>query len=275
MEDLNLARTLYRSYEQAHAAIYFFEGAARRYSELGVTSRGGQYFGSRSAPLGRASKELVFSTFYSFSMRSIERAIPSTWEIADPKDLVKARFEAATELFNPVVDAIGTSEIEKLISKLQKASSTLELGGRPLYAAHASLEDPSEKGALLWHVITLLRENRGDGHISALASEGISGIEANIIHIASGRIPKEFITNTRGFTDEDWANALTNLRDRGILGEDEGLTQSGELLKGRVEETTDQLSSTPVRSLGSDVGEVIESLNKVTAIIKEANKLPL
>lgn len=271
----NLARTLYRSYEQAHAAIYFFEGAARRYSELGVTSRGGQYFGSRSAPLGKASKELVFSTFYSFSMRSIERAIPSTWEIADPKDLVQARFEAATELFNPAVDAIGTTGIEKLITKLQKACTNLELGGRPLYAAHASLDEPTEKGALLWHIITLLRENRGDGHISSLASEGISGLEANIIHIASGRIPKAFITNTRGFTDEDWTNALQNLRERGIVDQDEGLTQEGELLKGRVEETTDRLSLAPVRFLGSDVAEVIEDLTRITSIIKEANKLPL
>ncbi|MDA8197054.1 MAG: hypothetical protein M0019_07620 [Actinomycetota bacterium] len=274
MEDLNLARSFYRSYEQAHAAIYFFEGAGRRYSELGLTSRGGQYFGSRSAPLGRASKELVFSTFYSFSMNSIERAIPSTWDIADPSDVVEARFEAAGELFGPAVEALGESAIDDLLSKLQRALESLEVGGRPLFAAHASLANPKDKGALLWHTITLLRENRGDGHISALVAEGISGIEANIIHIASGRIPKEFITNTRGFSDDEWARATSNLQQRGILSDEEGLTAVGDALKNRVEETTDRLSAAAPLSIGSEAGDVIDELTEVTKVIKEANKLP-
>ncbi|MDA8278319.1 MAG: hypothetical protein M0Z45_09040 [Actinomycetota bacterium] len=274
MDDLTLARAFYRSYEQAHAAIYFFEGAARRYSELGVTSRGGQYFGSRSAPLGRASKELVFSTFYSFSMRSIERAIPDTWEIANPDDLVAARFEAAEELFQPALNALGESKVDQLISQLQRAVATLELGGRPLYAAHASLDDPRGKGALLWHNITLLRENRGDGHISCLTAEEVSGVEANIIHIASGRVPKEFITNTRGFSDDEWNGAIKNLRDRELLKEDDSLTPSGESLKNNIEESTDRLSLGAVSSLGSESSDVIESLTQVTKAIKEAHKLP-
>ena len=208
-------------------------------------------------------------------MRSIVRAVPAVWEIADPDDVVEARFEAAAELFGPVVESLGDSIVDQLTSKLQRACETLELGGRPLYAAHASLSEPKSRGAMLWHTITLLRENRGDGHIAALATEGVSGIEANIIHIASGRIPKEFITNTRGFSDEEWSSAISTLSERGLLSEDEGLTAAGEDLKTRVEDATDRLSSLPVLALGSDVSDVIEKLNQVTKIIKESNKLPI
>ena len=58
--------------------------------------------------------------------------------------------------------------------------------GRPRYAGHAELDWPNAPYAQLWHAITLLREYRGDGHIAALVTHGLSGLEALITHIAMG-----------------------------------------------------------------------------------------
>ena len=56
--------------------------------------------------------------------------------------------------------------------------------GRPLFAGYASLPWPDDPYLQLWHAHYLLREFRGDGHISVLSSEGLSGIEALQLHIA-------------------------------------------------------------------------------------------
>jgi len=58
--------------------------------------------------------------------------------------------------------------------------------GRPLYAGHAELPWPQSPHSRLWHAITPLREYRGDGHIAALLTYRLSGLEALITHTASG-----------------------------------------------------------------------------------------
>ena len=54
--------------------------------------------------------------------------------------------------------------------------------GRPLYAAHADLPWPEDAHLRLWHALTLLREYRGDGHIAALQTAGLSGLDALVTH---------------------------------------------------------------------------------------------
>ena len=41
----------------------------------------------------------------------------------------------------------------------------------------------------LWHAQTLLREFRGDGHIAQFVDREIDGIEALVLHEATGDLP--------------------------------------------------------------------------------------
>ena len=59
----------------------------------------------------------------------------------------------------------------------------------PLFAGHLAQAWPTEPHLALWFGITLLREYRGDGHIAALTADGVSGIEALVLHGATGAVP--------------------------------------------------------------------------------------
>jgi hypothetical protein len=85
--------------------------------------------------------------------------------------------------------------------------------------------------------------NRGDGHIAALVTEGITGLQAHLLQSASGHIPQEVLQRARtGWTDEDWAGAADALRGRGLLTADTvpALTPAGRAVLDSVESSTDE-----------------------------------
>jgi len=63
--------------------------------------------------------------------------------------------------------------------------------GRALAAANADLPWPDEPHLVLWHAISLLREHRGDGHITALLAAGLDPCEALVSFAAIGAAPEE------------------------------------------------------------------------------------
>jgi hypothetical protein len=131
--------------------------------------------------------------------------------------------------------------------------------GRALYAGHADLPWPEEPLLVLWHGATLLREHRGDGHVAALLHSGLSGIEALVTHTAMGRgFTPEAAKATRGWSEEEWADAVQALADRGLV-DDAGLTEEGAELRARLEVHTDALSADPWLLLGPErTARVIE-----------------
>ena len=94
--------------------------------------------------------------------------------------------------------------------------------------------------AQLWHAITLLREYRGDGHIAALVTHGLNGIEALITHIATGTgFDPEFGRRLRGWSREQWDAAVIGLKERGLLDDAGQLTTAGNDLRSKIEDLTD------------------------------------
>ncbi len=76
--------------------------------------------------------------------------------------------------------------------------------------------------------VTLLREFRGDGHIAALVVEGVTGLEAAVLHVAQGDSwTREPLRKTRGYSTEEWDAAVAGLRERGWLDEARGFTDEG------------------------------------------------
>ncbi|MGA5899223.1 helix-turn-helix domain-containing protein [Streptomyces venetus] len=93
---METARAAWRRLEPVHAMIYFTPEARRRYAELGLSGRAG-YFAFRSAAFGRASAELVISTFYNFNPDVVRQAVDGVWETATPQQALDARYAAAGE----------------------------------------------------------------------------------------------------------------------------------------------------------------------------------
>ncbi len=248
-----IARKTWRTAEPIHAMIYFVPEATEQYRSVGVEHERAGYFASRAASLGEASAELVIATFYNFSPDAVRSAIPMTWLTAPPQELVNARLTAAGlalhRMLGTAADSDDVAEAAELARRAALVASE-RIEGRPLFAGHANLSWPSEPILVLWHAQTLLREFRGDGHIAALIADGVSGLEALVMHGATGEVPPSVLKSTRQWSDKAWAAAADGLIEAGWLTDDHELTDLGRTHRLWVEDRTDELSLAPYRSLG-------------------------
>ena len=238
---MKTARAAWRRLEPLHAMIYFVPEGRRRYRDLGLSGRTG-YFTSRSAAFGRASAELVISTFYNFNPGLVRQAVDGAWDATTPQQVLEARYAAAGEALRRA----GIHELPALDEVLALARRAAEAAcehpqGRPLFAAHAALPWPEEPVLQLWHAQTLLREFRGDGHVACLLSEGVGGLESLVLHAATGDVPVDFLKMSRAWPEEEWADTEERLRERGLLDGD-SLSAEGVRLRRHIEDRTDLLA---------------------------------
>jgi hypothetical protein len=144
------------------------------------------------------------------------------------------------------------AEAAQLARRAAEAATAFPYG-RPLYAATAALPWPDEPHLVLFHAQSLLREFRGDGHVATLMTSGLTGLEAMILHIASGESDPKFLYATRGWSRPQWAAAADALRSRGLIeGEPPALTEVGRQLRTEVEAATDRLAMPAYAALGDD-----------------------
>jgi hypothetical protein len=138
------------------------------------------------------------------------------------------------------------------------------LEGRALFAAHTRLGWPDESHLILWHAQTLLREYRGDGHVAALTTAGLSGLEALVIHAATGEVPAEALRTTRGWSDDQWAAGVESVRSRGWLadGDELRLSTSGVAHRQEIEDATDRLAVDAYSALGEAACSELRSIGR-------------
>ncbi|MFI6322408.1 hypothetical protein ACIBG8_33065 [Nonomuraea sp. NPDC050556] len=258
--DPRVARRAWRRLEPVHGMIYFVPEATKAYAALGLTGDMTGYFASRSAAFGTASAEVVIATFYNFNPALVRQALPYAWEVTTPAQILAARLESAGAALRRVgVDALPSLPETLGLARRAALAATEHLQGRPLFAAHATLDWPGEPLLDLFHAQTLLREFRGDGHVATLVSEGIGPVEALVMHAASGDVREIFLKASRGWPRERWAGAEESLRSRGLLGA-EGLTPEGVRLRAHIEARTDLLALPAYGVLGDDGVERLAEL---------------
>ncbi|MGZ4691923.1 MAG: SCO6745 family protein [Acidimicrobiia bacterium] len=248
-----VARKTWRTLEPLHGLVYFAPEAPEEYASLGLVPSVGGYFASRAAPMGAVPAEVVMATFFNFRPSVVRDEIPLAWSLAAPTDIVAARFRAACRALRGILgDGADAPEIAEAAGLARAAAlrAADHVEGRPLFAAHASLDWPDEPLLVLWHAQSLLREYRGDGHISVLVGEGISGIEALVIHGGTGEVPRAKLQATRGWHDDEWEAAAEGLRSRGWLAGDGTLTDTGRAHHQGVEDRTDALALPAYEALG-------------------------
>jgi hypothetical protein len=252
--------------------VYFVPEAEEQFTAIGLRPGSMPYFASRSAPMGAVTAGVTTATFYNFSPAMVARHIPRAWTLAAPADVLTARLRVADRALRRLLGEAATSAaVAELATLAREASTALTPEGRPLYAGHAGLEWPDEPHLVMWHAITLLREYRGDGHIAALVGAGLSGIDALITHCATGRgMTMQAAQRLRGWTDEQWAEALAGLGERGLL-DGERLTDAGIALREQVESDTDRMDGAAWRHLGEERTQRLIELGKALSRTVTAN----
>ncbi|MET8147212.1 hypothetical protein ACIBSW_11770 [Actinoplanes sp. NPDC049668] len=274
-----LVRTAWRTAEPIHGMIYFAPEAHQRYAALGLQGRTG-YFASRAAAFGPVGAETVIATFFNFNPALVRAAIPAAWRIATPDDILRTRLEAADAALRRACepDLLASPEMAEAASLARRAaeSASEHPEGRPLFAATSALPWPKEPHLVLWHAQTLLREYRGDGHVAALLLTGRSGIEALVLHAATGRVAPEVLRRTRGWSTDEWEAAADRLRSGGLVeaGDEPALTEAGRAQRQWVEDRTDLLAAPAYAVLGSaGCTRLAELAGPISRAVSEAGLL--
>jgi hypothetical protein len=263
-----VARRLFELTEPISLVNFFSPEPNDSMAALGFSNYWDGYFAGRSAPLGRVPGEVVHAAFYNFADGEVARHIPKVWDTTTPEAAHAARQQGCVAALRRILgDLTGTPGLARAAELLAVASVSAPLEGRVMYAGLRSLPMPSEPVTRLWHAANMLREHRGDGHIAALVSERIGGLEAHVLSALDiGIYPAESFGRIHHLPKGLLAGVMGGLRDRGLIDASGRFTDAGRAAKARVESLTDALAEAPYEGLKPvELEELIAVLEPVSA----------
>ena len=242
-------RRLWTLFEPLHAVTYFSEPAKAALEQAGLRGFWRGYFAGRSAALGSIAAAPVVALFHSFAPGMVERALPAVWSLATPEQVLAARLDGARAALAALPPARDDGRVAEAADLAVAAARSAKVGGRALAAAHAALPWPDDALGRLWQAATVLREHRGDGHVAALVTAGLSGLEALLLRAGSD-LARAVLQPARGWTDAEWDAAAARMIERGLLDAAGRITPAGIDLLRDVETVTDHLAAQPWLALG-------------------------
>jgi hypothetical protein len=186
----------------------------------------------------------------------VAKAVPRCWDAVAPLTLCRVRAIAASEALGQACSAQARSNLVGALPLLRRAAAGCDGAGRVMAAANHGLW-PAIGTALgtgglaeAWQTCTTLREHRGDGHVAALLTHSLGGIDAHLLAAGTKAVPPEVLRDNRGWSEEEWELASSRLVARGLLHADGRTTDAGRTLHASIEEQTDRLAAGPFAALG-------------------------
>jgi hypothetical protein len=268
-----VARRMWIRFETYHDVTYFTPEARAATDALGCKGGWMGYFGTRAAPMGAVAPEIVVSAFYNFHPSLVHRALPTAWRIAEPARFLATRLAGADAALRRMLgqDTIDGPELAEAAELATTAAAAAPTVGRPLAAANALLDQPTEPHLALWQACTLLRESRGDGHVAALITARLDPCETLVLFGADNGLDPAYLRAARAWPEPDWQAATDRLTDRGLLT-DGDITPAGKQLRQWIEQATDEAAFAPWQALGETAAERLRDLLTPIALrIAEAN----
>jgi hypothetical protein len=268
-----MARRLYGLTEPIAMVPYSAPEPTAEVMALGYRNYWDTYFAGRAAPLGRSCPAgVVHAIFYNFADGEVARHIPRVWDIATPEAVLGARERgcaaAVRRILADLADSPGVTRAADLATK---AATSAPTEGRVLYAGLRTLPIPDEPVARLWHSANLLREHRGDGHVAALVSEGIGGLESHALYAVSLGMPAEKFGRIHHLPAETLAAVAHKMRGRGLIDDAGQITDTGREIRERIEVLTDDLAAPPYDVLtATELDQLIAELEPLAAALAAA-----
>ncbi len=262
-------RTIRNVCEPIGANVYFAPEAHKAYAGLGLAGYGSGYFCSRGASLGKPSGLLVTSAFGVFSPVIVVPAVDAGWAVVEPGALLQARYEGAVASLRRLLGEPDPAQLERAVELLQRGLAVAEGAGHALFSGLKSLLFPTDPVGQLWRLCDMLREHRGDSHISVWTKAVLRPIEIQLMSELQMRIPLKTYSATRGWTIEQMDAALDDMRARGWIDAD-AFTPDGQALRDRIEADTDGMELPIVDAIGAGFDELIAILRPWAATIVRA-----
>ena len=281
MTSVSVPRQLWSLFEAVHAVTYFDPAARTAFEAAGLRGFWRGYFAGRSAPLGAVGAGPVTAAFFGFAPAMVARALPEVWARVTPAAALAARAEGARAALTGLLAGVPESQVDEAAELLSAAARAVDLPGRVLAAANADLPWPADPIGRLWHAATILREQRGDGHVAALLAAGVDGSESVVWRsVLDGGTLAARMQPARGWTDQQWQAAAERLAGRGWIDTAGAATTVARAAYAQVETLTDELAAGPWRRLGADTtrrcARVLEPLAaRAWAVLPADNPIPL
>jgi hypothetical protein len=267
-----MARRMFELVEPIGVIPYAADEPNEAMFALGFTDYWDTYFAGRAAPLGLATAEVVDALFYNFAPGEVARHIPKVWRTTTPEAAIAARQAGCVQALRTILgDHVDAPAFARAADLLAKAATSAPPEGRPMYAALLALPMPDDVVARLFHAASLLREHRGDGHITALVVEGIGRLEAHVLYALAMGMPANRFGRVHHLPAPQLAAVIDGMRDRGLVGDDGWLTGEGRAVKQRVESLTDDLAAKPYECLQPDeLAELTAALEPLATLLVAA-----
>jgi hypothetical protein len=255
-EWFELSRRISRSIQTTVGWIFWDPGAVSRFETLGLPGPLG-YIASRSAPFAGAGYSALVAALGSISPMGIRFVV----DFMPPQEFVKywdARNEAIREGLEEhapeILDVLRESG-----PALETVVDQLPFAGRPFSASHLDVPRSSDPVMRGWHAINIIREWRGDTHWGLIAEHNLSGAEASTLHNAWLRYDNEWLSRSRGISDEAIRESFLSLERRG-LATGGVVNQQGIAFRQHIEDETDRRCALPWQILGYEATQNLAEL---------------
>ena len=278
------ARRLRNAVEPVAAGVYFAPEAHAAYQALGFDgspiSQDGvarpelkSYFTSRGACMGQVPGEVVAAAFGCFNPNVVVMAVNAGWQIASREAILEARERGATTMLQRVLGD-QPEGLTRVTDLLRRAAAAAPWEGRAIYGGLRSLGFPDNPVGAMWRAADLLREHRGDSHVISWAVGGADAVEILLLTEQWWGLPARVYTPSRGWTDADMDAGFDRLQRRGLMTDDEQLTDAGRAFREEVEVRTDELERPVLDALGDDLDELLGYLDPWSEAIITAGSYP-
>ncbi len=248
---LEIARRNSRSVQTTIGWIFWDPGAAARYCAAGAPEQFAGplgYIAARCAPLASAGPEAVIASFGSISPTAIRGVFQllerperfgDFWSARDGA-VVDGLHRYAPDIVEPLIEFAGP---------LWDIVEQLPMVGRVFFAAHLAMPRPDNPLLSGWHAVNCLREWRGDTHWALVVAEGLTHAEASILHNAWLGYEPDWLAKSRGTSPTDIGDGWQSLETKG-LAELRTVLPAGMVLRQKIEDATDRLTTLPWQLLG-------------------------
>src|ERR1700761_1046932 len=216
-----MARRMFELVEPIGVIPYSADEPNESMFALGFTNYWDTYFAGRAAPLGIVPAPVVDALFYNFAPGEVARHIPKVWDTTTPEAAIAARRAGCSNALRRILgDHVDSAAFARATELLLKGALSSPFEGRPMYAALRSIPVPEDGVTRLFHAASLLREHRGDGHIAALMSEGVGGLEAHVLFALDMDMPAEKFGRIHHLPAAQLLAVIDGMRDRGLIADD-------------------------------------------------------
>jgi len=279
------ARRLRNAVEPVAAGVYFAPEAHAAYAALGfdaspAVGKDGitrpemtSYFTSRGACMGQVPGEVVAAAFGCFNPKRVVPGVTAGWQITNREAILAAREQGATAMLQRVVGE-KPEGLDRVTDLLRRAADAAPWAGHGVHSGLRSLGFPGHPLGDLWRAADLLREHRGDSHVITWAVGGVDAVEILLLTEQWWGLPARIYTPSRGWTDADMDAGMNRLQRRGLMTEDEQLTDAGRAFREEIEVRTDELERPVVEALGDDLDELLDHLDAWSEAIIDAGSYP-